>query len=403
MRIVVVSSFYSEGMGYTENCLPKSLAALGHDVHVVTSNLNVYGNSADYDRTYRSFLGPADQGLTTFQVDGYEVHRLPSRLVAGYVWITGLTKKIREFRPEIVHSTGMASLQSFLLAAVKPILGFKLFAETHQHMSVVKPYLRHPRGFPVKRLTYRLTRTLPTRLASLAVERCYAAAPDCVDVATKLYGVPPAKIKLQPLGTDTDLFSPASSAAEVALRRERRQELGYADTDIVCIYTGRLSVDKNPLALAQAVAALSMRDARYHALFIGEGSQKEVIKAHHHARVLPFMRYRELPGMYRIADIAVWPTQESMSMLDAAASELPLVVSDAIGEPERVTGNGKFYREGDVLDLERTLASLASNADRKTLGAYGRRKMMMKFSWKAIARSIELDYLAAGVGAGTGR
>jgi len=32
MRIAFVSSYFSEGMGYTENMLPKALALLGHEV-----------------------------------------------------------------------------------------------------------------------------------------------------------------------------------------------------------------------------------------------------------------------------------------------------------------------------------------------------------------------------------
>ena len=58
LRIAVVSAFYSEGMGYTENCLPRALAGRGHEVHVVASTFNVYGNDPLYDETYREFLGP---------------------------------------------------------------------------------------------------------------------------------------------------------------------------------------------------------------------------------------------------------------------------------------------------------------------------------------------------------
>jgi hypothetical protein len=46
MKIAVVSIFYSEGMGYSENCLPRALAALGHEVHLITTVFNVYGNDA---------------------------------------------------------------------------------------------------------------------------------------------------------------------------------------------------------------------------------------------------------------------------------------------------------------------------------------------------------------------
>lgn len=397
MRIAVVSAFYSEGMGYVENCLPKALATLGHDVHVIASNLNVYGNSADYDRTYRSFLGPADQGVMHKSIDGYTLHRLDSRLVAGYVWIRRLAAKIAQIRPDVVHCTEIASLQSFLLASIRPFIGFKLFTETHQHLSVVKPFLKAPNGSHARKAAYWLTRTLPTRMASFSVEKCYAIAPDCVDVVTKFYGVPKEKVKLQSLGTDTDQFHPATSPDELARRSRMRHDLGYAENDIVCVYTGRLSQDKNPLLLARAVDSLAKHNPAFHSLFIGEGDQKDEIMRCRSARVLPFMRHADLAEIYRLADIAVWPRQESMSMLDAAASALPIVVADSMGENERVIGNGRSYVENDVRDLADTLEQLAAQPLRENLGAHGRSKMVKKFSWTSIAASIVADYEAAGV------
>jgi glycosyltransferase involved in cell wall biosynthesis len=394
MRIAVVSAFYSEGMGYTENCLPKSLAALGHDVHLVTSKFNVYGTSSEYSQTYEAFLGPADQGVGTFETDGYTVHRLETKLIRGYVALKGLADKLREIGPEIVHCTEIASLPAMVLAAIRPIRGFRLFAESHQHVSVLKPFLRTEGGAIGKRIVYRLTRTLPTFLTSLAVERCYAIAPDCLYVANRFYGVPQTKLKLQSLGTDTSLFRPAQCAEEKRRRSALRAEFGYTDADIVSIYTGRLTPEKNPLLLARAVERIAERDARFKSLFVGAGSQSVAIAECQHAKVLPFMKHAELADLYRSADIAVWPRQESMSMLDAAACGLPLVVSDRIGDNDRIAGNGAAYSEGDSEDLARVLAALSSPNERRALGERGRAKMVSDFSWKAIAESVAADYAA---------
>ena len=57
MKIVILSSWFSERMGYIENCLPKALALLGHEVHVVSSTAQVYFNSPDYKEVYEPFLG----------------------------------------------------------------------------------------------------------------------------------------------------------------------------------------------------------------------------------------------------------------------------------------------------------------------------------------------------------
>ncbi len=395
MKIAVVSAFYSEGMGYTENCLPKALAALGHEVHVLTSTFNVYGNSAEYDKTYRRFLGPPKVATGSTSLDGYQVHRLDARIVSGYIWIKGLYGKIARISPDIVHSIEIASLQTIELAMKKPFAEWDLFCETHQHLSVVKPFLKSANGALLQKALYRITRTIPTSLASHAVKRCYAIAPDCAEVATRFYGVPHSKVKVQSLGADTELFRPVETEADQLERRNVRQSLGFTHNDIVCVYTGRFSLDKNPLILARALDALCERDPRFKGLFIGDGVQKDEITACKNTTILPFMKHKTLAEHYRASDIAAWPTQESMSMLDAASSGLPLVVSDRIGEVDRVTGNGKMYEENSVASLVAVLSSLSDAAARHAYGNAGRQKMLTGFSWAHYARSVEADYCEA--------
>jgi glycosyltransferase involved in cell wall biosynthesis len=395
LTIVIVSAFYSEGMGYSENCLSRALARLGHDVHVIASTYNVYGNDPMYDATYREFLGPRHVPVGTRLVDGYHVHRLESDLLSGYVRIKGMAAKVREIHPDIVHSLEVGSIQTWELALLKPLAGFKMFTETHQTLSVMRPYMLDPRGSMLKRLTYRLTRTVPTWLAAHTMELCYAVTPDCGEVAMRFYGVPASKIKYLSLGADTETFHPAVTEAERTAREQLRAGLGFGSQDVLCVYTGRFTKDKNPLVLAKAIDALSRIDPRYKGLFIGDGVQKAEIAACANVTVVPFMNHQRLAEHYRAADIGIWPRQESMSMIDAAASGVPLVVSDRIGEPGRVEGNGKMYEENSVDSLIAVLQSFGSPAERQAYGAIGRRKMLSGFNWTSFARTLEADFLAA--------
>jgi glycosyltransferase involved in cell wall biosynthesis len=174
-----------------------------------------------------------------------------------------------------------------------------------------------------------------------------------------------------------------------------RRQLGFTEGHIVCVYSGRFSQDKNPLLLARAIDALHDSEPRFKGLFIGEGVQKDQIAACRNTKIMSFMKHRSLAEHYRAADIAVWPTQESMSMLDAASSGLPIVVSSAIGEIERVNGNGKMYEENDVNSMVDALRSLVSAVDRHALGAAGRQKMVNGFNWRSYAQSVEADYCDA--------
>lgn len=207
--------------------------------------------------------------------------------------------------------------------------------------------------------------------------------------------MPKSKTILRSLATDTVTFHPVETAADRASRQEVRARYGWTDEDVGCLYTGRFSRDKNPLLLAKAIDSLAATSNRFKALFVGEGVERDEIAACRNVSIVPFMTHDDLSLHYRAADIAVWPKQESMSMLDAAASGVPLLVSDQMGEPGRAAGNGRTYRENDVASLASVITELADPALRATLGAEGRRKMLAGFSWDQRARAMETDYLAS--------
>jgi glycosyltransferase involved in cell wall biosynthesis len=395
LRVVYVTGFYSERMGYSENCLPQAMAALGPEVHVIASDLQVYGNLPSYDGMYAVFLGPSRQPCGQKAMFGHVLHRLPHRLRFGYVDIVGLHSLVRALNPDIVHCFDCFSFSTLRMALLRLTLGYKLFTECHQHLSIVKPYLKDGSAFDFRRLGYHASRTLPGRLVSLATERCFAISPDCAEVARQFYGVEANKIRIVSLGTDTQHFVPLDGCQTMAERASLRENFGIDPGDIVCIYTGRFSPDKNPVLLAEAVSQLVKKGLPYRALFVGDGMQERTLRSYSSSIVVPFVPYRELAGYYRAADIGVWPTQESMSMLDAASCGIPIVASDRIGAPDRVSGNGRLYCEGRAEDLARVLEQLGPAEVRLELGHAARTKMVEKHSWLLTASHHLNEYLHA--------
>ena len=133
----------------------------------------------------------------------------------------------------------------------------------------------------------------------------------------------------------------------------------------------------------------------FRGLFIGEGVQKESIKKNTSSVVLNFMPFNQLGAYYRSADIGVWPTNESTSMLDAAACGIPLIVSDGIVYRDHVEGNGLVYKINDLDDLVNKLLSLRDLAERHRLGSIGAEKMLRDFSWESVAKRRIQDYESA--------
>jgi glycosyltransferase involved in cell wall biosynthesis len=216
-------------------------------------------------------------------------------------------------------------------------------------------------------------------------------------VATRFFGVPRKQIIISPLGVDTELFFPATHAQELAERVSLRSELGFADGDIVCVYSGRFTDDKNPVLLARAVSELRSKGESYRGLFVGGGTQADAIRKYDGCVIHEFAPVSELGALYRAADVGVWPTQESLSMLDAAACGLPIVVNHTMNAAERTEGNGLTYALNDLNDLVRVLRSLRSDDARRKLGSVGANKMASNFSWESLTKKRISDYEASGV------
>jgi glycosyltransferase involved in cell wall biosynthesis len=393
MRIVLLSEIYCKGMGYLENVLPKYLARLGAEVHVVATDLppdyRQRGNGA-----YNGFANQLPPGSVDFS-EGYTVHILGHKRTLGYMRMVGLRKTLSSIRPDVVQTTTVTGWIAMDGAAHKALVGYKLFTGCHYHVSVFP--LARKKLYPLRfeRLHCALTRTMPGKLASVLTERCYAITSDCADVAVRFFGVRASKIEICPLGVDTDLFYPGSGDNDLEARSQLRKRLGFADSDVVCVYTGRFDEDKNPLLLAQAVSRLTRAGAPFRGLFVGNGVQGRTISSYTGCKTHPFVPFSDLGAFYRAADIGVWPTQESTSMLDAAACGLPIVANDTMSATERTDGNGFAYRLNDLDDLTNTLLKLHDPATRLRMGSCGARKIACNFSWESIAKKRLRDYEAS--------
>ena len=396
MRIVVASERYSEGMGYSENVWPRALAARGHEVYFVTSTMQVYGDEAIYDGVYKQFLGPSRVEPVVKKEHGVTIIRLPIfcwwkrfRLTSGGI------RQVLRLKPDIVQTFDPRSMQTLLLSLNARRAGFKLFTSEHSVASVYPAYHSLAK-WPWRRQLYLyLTETFIGRIAARNVSRCYASTSDAEEIAVRFHGLKPAQMRRMSLGIDTLLLHPVRSSADADGRERERARLGFAGSELVCIYTGRFTEAKNPLCLARAIELLRQRGHPFRGIFLGDGAQREKIAASSGCRVESFVPYPELGRFFRAADIGVWPCQESISMMDAAACGLPIVVGDKTKAVERYDGNGLTYVENNPESLADRLMQLQDAALRAKFGARGTEKMNANFSIERVVDTLITDFEAA--------
>lgn len=396
MRIVLLAETFPRNTGYFGVMFPKYLARLGAEVHLLTLDLPPYWQVPSMRRHYEQLLGA--EWLTPGRVamqDGYTVHVMPHERVLGFMRMRGMAAKLRALRPDVVYSLSAIGWMALEAALLKPFLGYQLFTGSHTAASTFPLYRAGLPWYAPARLRAFATRAVPGRIVSLATVRCYGPTVDCAEIAWRFFGVQRHKTAVMHLGVDTDVFFPVAGSAHEAERAAARAELGFAPGDVVAIYTGKLTAEKNVALLADAVAKLRERGLPYRALVVGDGPERDALAERPHVTLLPYQSYERLGRYYRAADVGVWPTNESTSMLDAAACGLPLVVSDGIVYRDHVEGNGLVYHMNDLGSLVATLALLAEGDRRRALGAAGARKMAEHFSWLSHARRRLAEYEAA--------
>ncbi len=382
LKIVYVFNGFSEKMGYISNCLPKAVAALGHEVHVIAPNVQVYYNAPFYKETYEEFLGPPITDIESKEIDGFMLHRLAHKNFKTEVDIQGLKGKLKEIKPDIVHTFHLNSIITIRLAWYKLFLGYKFFTSNHVVLSVFPLHDQWNQLSMVSKLAWNIKHKLSGKAISMLTAKCYPATIDAQLIATKYYGIPEHKCILAPIGVSSDVFTPDRNKN----RNQFLEKFGFQNDDIVCVYTGRFTEGKNPLILAKAIDILAKENPKIKGLFIGKGEQKEAIENCANCKVSDFMPSNELPLIYQNAYLGIWPREESMSMLDAISTGLPIIVSDRMKAKERIDGNGLTYIEKDSNDLVKQIKKLlADHALYEEFSKVGAQKIESLYSWNSIA------------------
>lgn len=397
MKIVFVSSWFSDKMGYIENCLPPALAKQGHEVHLLTSQAQVYFNEPHFKNSYGKYLGEPIVAAGTYDYRGVTVHRLPFFHYKNRIVLRGLEPTLRELRPDIVHTWEHTHIDTLRLAKLQKKLNYKLFTANHSVKSVFPLAQRWEHLNHFQKLPYRFLYEYTGRYVAQRIKKCFCVTSDAGEVAEQFMGVPHEKIKVTTLGVDTDLFKPISDEA----KKNWRKTFNLPENELLCIYTGRMTARKKALLTAQAVKKLRDKGLAINALFIGNGEQLTAIQALGFP-TLPLQPYHELPKFYQMADVGVWAGEESTSQLDAVASGLCLVLTDHVKAYNLVETTGenharprivsRFFAQNDVEDLAKQLESLMSKSVRQTLISKGVLEIQDKYSWNRIALNRIQDY-----------
>jgi alpha-1,6-mannosyltransferase len=184
---------------------------------------------------------------------------------------------------------------------------------------------------------------------------------------------------LQPLGVDTDIFSPQRR------RPDLRRTLRLADDTRLLIYAGRFSSEKNIDVL---LGAMRLLGERYHLLMVGGG---ESARPATNITVQPYRRDSiELATTIASCDALVHAgCSETFGLviIEALASGIPVVGANAGAVPEHVDETvGMLAPPGDAAGMAAAVASLYER-DLASLGRAARARALQRYTW---SRALQL-------------
>ncbi len=214
-------------------------------------------------------------------------------------------------------------------------------------------------------------------------------------------------------GVDGSLFRPPSP--DPPSLAGTSASFGETDQDLI-LYVGRVEERKGVHVLVDAFEqVISKQRPRSQLRIVGPHSYwdaapspyYEALRARCEANPRielrgPTYDDRELAAVYRDAAVSVvpsvFPEALGLTSLEAQASGVPVVVSDAGALPESVDAgkSGLVVESRNIGQLGEAVLSIISNDERRrAMGAAARAWAMRTFSWDVIAAELEQTYAEA--------
>lgn len=286
-------------------------------------------------------------GCFTYQLHGWRKAKL----------FLDFRRVLRQIQPDLVHA-GPVQTCGFFVA-----------------LSGFKPFLLMSWGSDI--LTRSYENTITRLITKFTLNRASMIASDCLAVRNKileLTAYPPNRIIVFPWGVDLTQFHPTIS------RLNLREKLGWQDSKIV-ISTRSLEPIYGIDVSLKAIQYVMERRPEVRFILLGDGSLRAEVEdfiARHNLGPIVHLpgrvEHNLLPDYFNEADLYVsssYSDGTSVSLLEAMACELPVVVTDISSNREWVHPgtNGWLVPPGDSEALGTAIIEALEQEDRaKTMG-----------------------------------
>ena len=336
MRIGIFTETYTpyiSGLVTSEIMLKKGLEKLGHEVYVVTANLESF--HYEYDEEERVLKVP---GIPTGIYD--------SRLTAVYP--LKAVNKIKSWNLDIIHSQ-----TEFAIGTFARILAYQLdIPLVHTYHTMYEDYIHYITKGYFDKSSKKIVEYLTLFYCDKTATELIVPTKKTYDLFKEKYQVD-RNIHIIPTGIELERFYTENIDKKKLASIKRKEKI--TKDDFIAIFIGRLAQEKNVVFLLDVMKDLVPSLPKLKLLIVGDGPgydlYKEIIEKDHlenNVIMTGKVAWEEVPYYYHLSDIFLTASHtetQGLTFMEAMASSVvPICIDDESFKNTVIDGlNGRIF------------------------------------------------------------
>ena len=336
MRIGIFTETYTpyiSGLVTSEIMLKKGLEKLGHEVYVVTANLESF--HYEYDEEERVLKVP---GIPTGIYD--------SRLTSVYP--LKAVNKIKSWNLDIIHSQ-----TEFAIGIFARILAYQLdIPLVHTYHTMYEDYIHYITKGYFDKSSKKIVEYLTLFYCDKTATELIVPTKKTYDLFKEKYQVD-RNIHIIPTGIELERFYIENIDKKKLASIKRKEKI--TKDDFIAIFIGRLAQEKNVVFLLDVMKDLVPSLPKLKLLIVGDGPDydlyKEIIEKDHlenNVIMTGKVAWEEVPYYYHLSDIFLTASHtetQGLTVIEAMASSVvPICIEDESFKNTVIDGlNGRIF------------------------------------------------------------
>lgn len=379
MRIGIFTEAYTpyiSGLVTSEIMLKKGLEKLGHEVYVVTANLE-------------SFHYEYDEEEHVLKVPGIPTGIYDSRLTAVYP--LKAVSRIKDWNLDIIHSQ-----TEFAIGTFARLMAYQLdIPLVHTYHTMYEDYTHYITKGYFDKSSKKIVEYLTLFYCDKTASELIVPTKKAYDLFKEKYQVD-RNIHIIPTGIELERFYKEN--IDQKKLEQIRKKVGLQENDFVAIFIGRLAQEKNVIFLLDVMKKLVSKCPNLKMLLVGDGPDYEeyqkVIKQYEindQVIMTGKVAWEEVPYYYHLSDIfftASHTETQGLTVIEAMASGVvPLCIEDESFVNTVIDGlNGRIFHTEE--DCSQIIEELYQDRDFVKKLSNQARMNSDRFSAKYFAESV---------------